>query len=173
MGLTVWRKTDAACKDMHIVYAFVVYLKDLAALFCKPRYWNMGLQHSERSYTLRPTTGCFLINKIFLLSTEVPTDAFIGAKFTLCTRRELPLCRSESSGSFFMSKMLVCFSKQKSGSLRRGHSACRPRGVYIWMTICLLSNVERTCEVLLWDCGILQLTSNTDHHHYTAVLSAC
>lgn len=49
----------------------------------------------ERSYTPRPTTGYFLINKDFLLSTEVPTDAFIGAKFTLCTRRELPLGCSE------------------------------------------------------------------------------
>lgn len=33
----------------------------------------------------------FGLNKAFLLSSEVPTDAFIGAKFTLWARRKLPL----------------------------------------------------------------------------------
>lgn len=39
--------------------------------------------------------------------------------------------------------------KTKSGSLSRGHSACWPLGVYIWMTIWLLWNVELTPRGLL------------------------
>lgn len=57
--------------------------------------WRSAAVQPEGSHTPRPTTGCFWVNKDFLLSTEVPTDAFIGAKFTLCARRELPLCCSE------------------------------------------------------------------------------
>lgn len=75
------------------------------------------------SHTPRPTTGCFSINKDFLLSTKVPTDAFIGAKFTLCTRRELPLCCSEwrcSSLRAFSSLSCSWASQNKLRQPRRG-----------------------------------------------------
>lgn len=53
--------------------------------------WRCATIQQQTSSTPRPTTGCFWLNKDFLLSSEVPTDAFIGAKFTLCARRKLPL----------------------------------------------------------------------------------
>lgn len=89
----------------------------------------------ERSYAPRPTTGYFLINKDFLLSTEVPTDAFIGAKFTLCTRRKLPLGRSEwrrsSRGTFSCLSRLCTF--QNKIRLPQQGSFCTPtsRGLYL------------------------------------------
>lgn len=93
--------------------------------------WRSAAVQQEGSYTPRPTTGCFSINKDFLLSAEVPTDAFIGAKFTLCTRRELPLCcsewRQQRRWSFFMSELLVGFSKQRQPVTAGGHSALWPQ----------------------------------------------
>lgn len=53
--------------------------------------WRSATVQQQGSSTPGPTTGCFWLNKDFLLSSEVPTDAFIGAKFTLCARRKLPL----------------------------------------------------------------------------------
>lgn len=53
--------------------------------------WRSATVQQQGSSTPGPTTGCFWLNKDFLLSSEVPTDAYIGAKFTLCARRKLPL----------------------------------------------------------------------------------
>lgn len=105
---------------------FILRIRQLCSVNWEHKIWGSSLAtiwpcaavQQEGSHTLRPTTGCFLINKDFLLSTEVPTDAFIGAKFTLQARREFPLHRPEwrSSGCAAFSSLepLVCFSKQVS-----------------------------------------------------------
>lgn len=117
--------------------------------------WRSAAVQQEGSYTPRPTTGCFSINKDFLLSTEVPTDAFIGAKFTLCTRRELPLCcpewRCSSHGAFsclsrsWASQNKV--SQPQQGSFCTLTAASHRVYMWIWTTSWLLWIVEITHKV--------------------------
>lgn len=83
----------------HLHIKSLLFILRVRLLCSVNRALNMELKNNdctvlqqEGSSNPGPTTGCFLLNKDFLLSAEVPTDAFIGAKFTLCTRRELPFC---------------------------------------------------------------------------------
>lgn len=85
----------------HTELAYLFILKNVVALFGKSELkilgsitatgWRSANVQQPGSSTLGPTTGCFWLNKDFLLSSKVPTDAFIEAKFTLCARRKLPL----------------------------------------------------------------------------------
>lgn len=122
--------------------------------------WRSAAVQQEGSSTPRPTTGCFSINKDFLLSTEVPTDAFIGAKFTLCARRELPLCCPEwgcSSHRAFSCRSCSWASPNKVSQPQWGSfctltSAGQRLCIWIWMTSWLLWNVEIMLEVC---CGVV------------------
>lgn len=147
-----WGSDAETMLNTHILYAFVVYLRDMAALFSKARSWNIGLHHGyymtlcfvqrEGSYSRGPTTGCFSINKDFLLSSEVQTDAFIGAKFTICTRRELPLGCSEfkCSNGWSFSCLTCSWASEKTVSQPQQASCMQSyctltspsRSLYIW-----------------------------------------
>ncbi len=158
--LSVWRR---AVLSVHTHAYFMPVLFILRIWQLSLVYWELEIQGSttttiwpsdavqkEGSHTRRPTTGCFSINKDFLLSTEVPTDAFIGAKFTLCARRELPLrCAERRCSSHGAFSCLSCSwaSQNKVRQPQQG-SLCTPTSVshrlyiWIWMTSWLLWYIE-------------------------------
>lgn len=132
----VWRRSKAASTYTHILMPrlFIFRIWQLCSVYwdleiwgsTTATIWRSAAVQQEGSYTPRPTTGCFSINKDFLLSTEVPTDAFIGAKFTLCTRRELPLCCSEwrCSSDWAFSCLSCSWASQNNVSLSQQGSFC-------------------------------------------------
>lgn len=138
-------KQMKACGSDAVLHIHIPYIVPLFILriwqFCSANWdpeiwgsttaiiWCSATALQEGSYTPRPTTGCFSINKDFLLSTEVPTDAFIGAKFTLCTRRELPSAvqrEVEAAMELFHVWADCWLLKTKSSSLSKDYSAHWP-----------------------------------------------